>query len=1226
TAHGLGAHAAHCAFGDGDLRAVARALADGVALPDAPPIPRSSTGHGRRFPVTALEPEPRDSLLAVARLWSAGASVSWEAVCPGQRTARLPHYPFQRRRLWLAGAIEPGPPPGPGDADSAGAQMSQVLESVRGVLAELLDLPPEEVDADLPLLELGADSPAYVDLVRRVSTDYGVRLSVRQLFEELTTARLIADHIATTAHPTPPPDPTPAAASPAAAGPVAPAPAAPVAPAAASPAVASSVAPAVASPAVASPAVASSVAPAAAVPVPAAPVVQAPAAPGTLAAQVPAAQVPVAPVVPVAVAQSPAGPASVAPVPVASRAAVPVADGTSPVAPPRRTWSGREEYFRELVERHHRRTPTSLARAREHQDGLTNNRRSAVGLHQATAPVRYPVVGSRSAGGRLWDVDGNEYVDLAMGFGAHLFGHSPDFVVRALREQLDRGIHLGPEAELGGAVAAKVRALTGVERVNFCTSGTEAVMTAIRIARAATGRSTIVVFANAYHGHFDGTLVNRRLGDSDFRAAPMASGVVESMVSDVVVLPFNRPESVRYLAEHGDRIAAVVTEPVQNRNPGEHAGPFLRDLRRVTAEHGVVLVFDEVLTGFRVHPAGGQGWFGVTADLVTYGKTLAGGLPMAAVAGRRDLLDLVDGGTWFGPSRLPEGTEPTYTAGTYVKHPLALAAADAVLGRLLDAGPGLQEDLNGRAAELVDAVNDEMTALSVPVSVARFGSFFRVVGKGNFSFVHQPVEVEMLRVALGHHGVFLVETGSCFLSTAHTAADVDQVHRAFVAAVTEMRDARVWEREPARVTGPTPPVHADDPTPAPRALPALSLSYFGDGRGIDVRQHYDLVFDGASFADEAGLAAIWLPERHFHSLGGFSPNPSVLAAALARQTSRLELRAGSVVLPLHHPARVAEEWAVVDALSAGRVGLAFASGWNDQDFVLAPAGFPSRKADTIRAMGQVRALWRGESVGFPGADGQEVVVRTFPRPTRSELPVWLTALSSEDTFVAAGEHGVGVLTNLLNQDVAALGAKIALYRDARRRAGHDPSTGHVAVLLHTLLGEDRDAVRAAAREPLRGYLRAAADLSARMTDSNRRVDLDSLSPQDQDFLIDAALHRYADARSLIGTPADGLPLLSALASAGVDEVACFVDFGAPPELVRSGFAGLAALTTAGPTAEPTAEATAEPRSGTERVVVGRPPVRLVPELVAERLAEALAAPDDDPPGAGLSTRMVAHRV
>ncbi|NUS85247.1 MAG: aminotransferase class III-fold pyridoxal phosphate-dependent enzyme, partial [Streptomyces sp.] len=1099
----------------------------------------------------------RDALEVVTALYTLGLPVEWSAVQRGSRTVRLPTYPFQRRPLWLAGVPRPdtaGEPEStrPRQAEETGVLMRETVTYLRACVAELIGLDPDEVDEDVPLLDLGADSPTFVGLVGRIKHRYGIQLSVRQFFEELPTVSAIAERVVRAAAPG-----KPAAVEPGTGG-------------------------------------------------------GARAESGSLPADEPgqgrdratdrvsdtahadelsrlqreveqlrallerqASDPEVAPA------------AEVAPEPEAAPGSGRAA-GPGPAAAPVRTGhgSGAQRYLHDVIDQHLRNTRGSLERSERHQGGLTSNRRNAFGRLSEMAAARYPIWGQASRAGRLWDVDGNEYVDLAMGFGSHLLGHSPDVVQEALRTQLDAGIHLGPEGELSGEVAEKVRLLTGVERVNFCVSGTEAVMTAMRLARAATGRSRIALFANAYHGHFDGTLVTRGLAGTAYAAAPQVPGVTQNLVDDMVVLPFNRPESLRWLTEHGHELAAVVTEPVQNRDPGEHAGSFLRELRRITRDHGALLVLDEVLTGFRIAPGGGQAWFQVPADLVTYGKTLAAGLPMAAVGGRAEILGLVDGGSWVGPPAMANDSPITYTAGTYVKHPLALAAANAVLGHLVEQGPALQERLNERAAELIDDLNDCFTGLGVPLSARRFGSFFRFVHSGNYSFVYQPMQLDLLRLNLARRGVFLVETGSCFLSTAHTDKDIDQVRAAVTDAVTEMRDAGVWEARPgvtsagsarsaasagSAVVNPEaqaesrprsePLPHSEprlrsEPRPRSEAPLCFSLSFFGSPPGVSSAEHHELVLDGARFADRSGFQAVWLPERHFHQLGGFSPNPAVLAAALAQETERLHIRAGSVVLPLHHPLRVAEEWAVVDSLSGGRAGIAFASGWNDQDFVLAPEAFGERKAHTLSAMAQVRALWRGESVRFAKPDGTEVPVQVFPRPVQPELPVWLTALGSEETFKAAGRHGVGILTNLLSQDIETLRAKVTLYRQALADAGHDPRTGHVAVLLHTMVGDDHDTVLAAAREPLRSYLRSAADLQSYQADPTRRVDLGSLSEDDQEFLIDQAFNRYVRGRSLVGTPESCRPVAEALAEAGVDEIACFVDFGATPDVVRAGFAAL----------------------------------------------------------------------
>src|SRR5438034_5704364 len=210
----------------------------------------------------------------------------------------------------------------------------------------------------------------------------------------------------------------------------------------------------------------------------------------------------------------------------------------------------------------------------------------------------------------------------------------------------------------------------------------------------------------------------------------------------------------------------------------------------------------------------------------------------------------------------------------------------------------------------------------------------------------------------------------------------------------------------------------------------FSLFYFANDSGIAEDDRYRLLLDGARFADRHGFAAVWTPERHFHPFGGLYPNPSVTSAALAAATERIAIRAGSVVMPLHDPIRVAEEWSVVDNLSGGRVGVSFASGWQPDDFVLAPENFQDRKDVMLRQIDVVRRLWRGEAVALAGPRGRDVAVRTLPRPIQPELPVWITSAGSPDTFRAAGEAGCRVLTHLLGQSVEEVAAKLHVYRNA----------------------------------------------------------------------------------------------------------------------------------------------------------------------------------------------------
>ncbi len=325
----------------------------------------------------------------------------------------------------------------------------------------------------------------------------------------------------------------------------------------------------------------------------------------------------------------------------------------------------------------------------------------------------------------------------------------------------------------------------------------------------------------------------------------------------------------------------------------------------------------------------------------------------------------------------------------------------------------------------------------------------------------------------------------------------------------------------------------------------LSLFYFASDEGAEPAGKYRLLLEGARFADERGFAAVWTPERHFHPFGGLYPNPSVTAAAIAAVTRRIQVRAGSVVLPLHHPVRVAEEWAVVDNLSGGRVGVSFASGWQERDFVLAPGRYRGRKEAMARDIDLVRRLWRGETVSLPGPDGRDVDVRTLPRPVQDDLPVWLTAAGDPATFRLAGELGANVLTHLLGQSTEELAGKIAIYREAYRRqsGGRD---GHVTLMLHAFAGRSRAAVLEAVREPFRAYLKSSVSLMSNVARA-LGVDMDSDRFRDGDMeaLLDHAFERYVETSALFGTPDECRDRLDWLAAIGVDEAALLVDFGVP---------------------------------------------------------------------------------
>ena len=323
--------------------------------------------------------------------------------------------------------------------------------------------------------------------------------------------------------------------------------------------------------------------------------------------------------------------------------------------------------------------------------------RAASGFRPEWKELVYPLICDRSSGSRIWDIDGNEYIDLVNGYGPTAFGHSPDFVVEAIKEQLERGFATGPQAELAGEVAALFTEMTGNERMTFCNTGSEAVMAALRVARAVTGRDKVVMFNGAYHGQFDEVLVRsaRRPGGPP-RSAPIAAGILASAVEKMVVLEYGAPESLDWIRQNANDVAAVIVEPVQSRHPNLQPFEFLRTLRQITTDEGVAFVMDEIVTGFRTHPGGMQAVTGIRADLATYGKVIGGGLPIGILAGKAKFMDALDGGQWnYGDDSVPE-VAPTFFAGTFVRHPLVLAGVRAVLRHLKAQGPALQERI-GRA-------------------------------------------------------------------------------------------------------------------------------------------------------------------------------------------------------------------------------------------------------------------------------------------------------------------------------------------------------------------------------------------------------------------------------------------------------------------------------------------------------------------------------------------------
>ena len=339
----------------------------------------------------------------------------------------------------------------------------------------------------------------------------------------------------------------------------------------------------------------------------------------------------------------------------------------------------------------------------------------------------------------------------------------------------------------------------------------------------------------------------------------------------------------------------------------------------------------------------------------------------------------------------------------------------------------------------------------------------------------------------------------------------------------------------------------------------FSLFYFSSYEGEKSENKYKLLIEGAKFGDKNDFKAMWTPERHFYDFGGLYANPSITSAAISTITEKIKIRAGSVVSPLHSTIRIAEEWSMVDNLSEGRVAIAFAAGWQPNDFVIMPQNFDDRKNIMFNQVEEIQKMWQGQSVSFKNPNGKMVDIQILPKPVQKKLPVWITAAGNPETFEMAGKKGYNLLTHLLGQSVSEVAEKIRVYRKAWKEAGHE-GEGNLTLMLHTFVGLDESSVKETVREPMKNYLRSAVNLVKEAawsfptfkhvtTNAAGNFSMDHLSAEDLDAVLDYSFERYYQTSGLFGTPESCLRIVEELKQIGVDEIACLIDFGIDSDLV-----------------------------------------------------------------------------
>ena len=769
-----------------------------------------------------------DLLTATGELWKSGVSPDWTAFFADQDRARLhlPTYPFERESYWidrsadsdLPIAIKPAVSPSVVTSPAPPTVMSSPTdrrpELTSRLRAIVLELSGVKVDDDsASFTELGFDSLFLTQASQAIQSKFGVKVTFRQMLGDLSSVAALASHL----------DKELPATAPTTSAPV----------------------------------------------VPTAPVPTLPATSGgTPLEQLISGQIQLMQAL-LAGQQPAAAPVVEAP-----------STGLSPVRWPEhltRTTTANTRFgpykpidkgekggltplqqksLDDLIARYVRKTAKSKAYTAEHRAHYADPR-AVSGFKSLWKEMVYPIVSERTKNATLWDIDGNEYVDITMGFGTYFFGHSPDWLVDAIQTQLHTGMEIGPQSPIAGKLAKAICELTGMERATFCNTGSEAVMAAMRLARTITGRNRIAYFTGDYHGMFEEVLVRGAWVDGVYKAQPIAPGIPQSLVENMLVLDYADPASLEILRAHAHELAAVMIEPVQSRAPGLQPREFMHEVRAITKESGTALIFDEVVTGFRCAPGGAQAYFGVEADLATYGKVIGGGMPIGVLAGKREFMDALDGGAWnYGDDSFPE-VGVTFFAGTFVRHPLALAAAWRVVEHLKGEGPRLQIEMEERVGRLCRTLNDHFAAIGVPIRIPHFSAYAVIEHAPDLKYA------SLLWYHLREKGVHVWEGRPLYFTTAHTDADLDHVVKAFVEAVSEMQAAGFLPASSAGNHASPSSFPRYDSSPTTEAQREIFHAVqMGDGANASFNESNRITFDGELDVPALRLALTDLVVRH----------------------------------------------------------------------------------------------------------------------------------------------------------------------------------------------------------------------------------------------------------------------------------------------------------------------------------------------------------------------------